>query len=210
MNSTLAKLWRFAWLSFAFGTLLALVYAAHVRWLRVDVVLYSALLDGALVLGIATLMAWRGPWFKPFNIFERVQMLLAWGLLAFLFAFAVPTVIDRSLSFYILEKLQQHGGALREDRFEDLFTRGYAREHHLVDVRLTEQLASGTVAIDGPCVRLTPRGEHLASFSRWFRHNLLPRKRLLMGRYTDVLTDPFRAGVVATDDACHASAGALK
>lgn len=205
MNATLAKLWRFAWLTLAFGALLALVYAAHVRWFRVDVVLYSALFDGALVLALAALLAWRGVGFAPFNAFERTQLLLCWGLLAFVFAFAVPTVIDRSLSFYILEKLQQHGGGLRQDRFEDLFTRGYAREHHLVDVRLTEQVASGTVLIDGPCVRLTARGEELADFSRWFRRNLLPRKRLLMGQYTDALTDPFRAGVVEGDDACRVS-----
>ena len=206
MNATFAKLRRFAGLTVAFGLLLGVVYAAHVRWFRVDVVLYSALLDGALVFALAALLAWRGHGFAPFNPFERVQLLLCWGLLAFLFAFAVPTVIDRSLSFYILEKLQQHGGALSEDRFEDLFTRGYAREHHLVDVRLTEQVASGTVVIDGPCVRLTARGERLAGFSRWFRRNLLPRKRLLMGQYTDVLTDPFRAGVVEAGDACQASA----
>ena len=197
-----AKLLRFAWLTLAFGALLGIVYAAHVRWFHVDVVLYGALLDGALVLALAALLAWRGPGFAPFNAFERLQLLLCWGLLAFVFAFSVPTVIDRSLSFYILEKLQQHGGALRQDRFPDLFTHSYMREHHLVDVRLTEQLASGTVVIDGPCVRLTARGDRLARFSRWFRRNLLPRHRLLMGQYTDVLTDPFRAGMAEPDDDC--------
>lgn len=196
------KVWRFVFLTLAFLALLGVAYAVHVRWFRVDVVLYSALLDGAIVLALAALLAWRWRGFAVFNGFERLQLLLCWGMLAFLFAFAVPTVIDRSLSFYILEKLQQHGGALRQDRFEDLFTRGYAREHHLVDVRLTEQLKSGTVVIEGECVRLTARGDRLAEFSRWFRRNLLPRKRLLMGRYTDALTDPFRAGVVEGDDEC--------
>jgi hypothetical protein len=61
-----------------------------------------------------------------------------------------------------------------------------------VDVRLTEQLASGTVIIQSGCVKLTERGDRLATFSRFFRLNLLPKKRLLMGEYTDALTDPFR------------------
>jgi len=198
-----AKLLRFVLASIAFVALLLVLYAAHVRWLPVDVVLYSALLDGAAALAVAALVAWRG-WrpFSGFNAFERVQILLCWGLLAFLFAFAVPTLIDRSLSFYLLEKLQQHGGGLREDRFEEIFTQAYVREHHLIEVRLTEQIESGTVRIEGACVVLTARGQRLAHFSRWFRRNLLPRKRLLMGRYTDALVDPFRGGMVEGDDDC--------
>lgn len=203
-----AKLPRFAACTLAFLVLLAATYAAHMRWFRVDVVFYSALLDGLLALCVAAaLAAWLG-WLRPFNAFERLQMWLCWALLAYAFAISVPTVIDRSLSFYFLEKLQQHGGGLRRDRFEEIFTRGYAREHRLVDVRLTEQLASGTLTVAGDCVRLTARGERLARFSRWFRANLLPRQRLLMGEYTDALTDPFAAGQAEPDDECRAAARA--
>ncbi|CAN5799468.1 hypothetical protein BH23CHL8_BH23CHL8_31800 [soil metagenome] len=42
------------------------------------------------------------------------------------------------------------------------------------------------------CVLLTPRGHSLASLSRYFRLNLLPKRRLLLDEYTDVLIDPFR------------------
>ena len=54
--------------------------------------------------------------------------------------------------------------------------------------------ALGTVTISKGCVKLTARGERLASFSRYFRQHLLPRQRLLMGTYTDRLTDPFANG----------------
>jgi hypothetical protein len=197
-----AKLLRFAMATTLFLALLLLAYAAHVRWFPVDVVLYSAVLDGALVLlaAAAVTVLWRP--LSGFNAFERVLMLLLWGLLSVLFAFAVPTLIDRSLSFYLLEKLQQHGGGLRQERFEGLFTHAYLREHHLIEVRLTEQLESGTVRIEGGCVVLTARGERLAGFSRWFRRNLLPRHRLLMGRYSDALVDPFRGGMSEPDDSC--------
>lgn len=195
MSATSAKLLRFAGASAGFGLLLALVYVLHVRLLRVDVVFYGALIDAALSIAIAAAaLAWLR-FFSLFNPFEKLQMLLVWGLLGYAFAISVPTVIDRSLSFYILEKLQQRGGELPVDRFEDVFTKEYAREHRLVAVRLTEQLASGTITIEHGCVRLTARGQRLAVFSRFFRRNLLPRQRLLMGRYTDELTDPFRGGV---------------
>jgi hypothetical protein len=201
-GSLRGKLLRFVLVSICFLVLLVFAYAAHVRWLPVDVVLYSALLDGAVALALAGILTWRWRALADFNSFERLQMLLCWGLLSVLFAFCVPALIDRSLSFYLLEKLQQHGGGLREDRFERLFTDSYVRDHHLIEVRLTEQLESGTVRVEGECVVLTARGQHLARFSRWFRRNLLPRKRLLMGRYTDVLVDPFKSGVREKDDAC--------
>jgi len=83
-----------------------------------------------------------------------------------------------------------------------VFTKEYVKEHRLVDVRLTEQLESGTIRIDDGCVRLTARGERLASLSRSFRKHLLPRQRLLMGQYSDDLTDPFRNSKPAADYGC--------
>ena len=175
-----------------FVLVLLLAYIVHVRFFRVDVVFYAAILDGvlaALLCGAGLLAARRA---LPFSPLERALLVVNWLLLGYCFAISVPTVIDRSLSFYILEKLAQRGGAIREDRFEEIFSREYMREHHLVEVRLTEQRQSGTITIANGCVRLTPRGARLASFSRFFRKHLLPRERLLMGRYTDALTDPFR------------------
>lgn len=69
--------------------------------------------------------------------------------------------------------------------------RMYMEEARLVDVRLNEQLQSGTITIENGCVKLTKRGDWLASTSRFFRLHLLPRRRLLAGEYTDVLVDPF-------------------
>ena len=186
----------------AFVLVLLLCYVVHVRFFRVDVVFYAAILDGvlaALLCGAGLLLARRS---LPFSPLERALLVANWLLLGYCFAISVPTVIDRSLSFYILEKLAQRGGAIREDRFEEVFTREYLREHHLVEVRLTEQQQSGTITIEHGCVRLTPRGARLAGFSRFFRKNLLPRERLLMGRYTDALTDPFRDSRADVDYRC--------
>jgi hypothetical protein len=114
----------------------------------------------------------------------------------------VPTVIDRSLSFYILEKLQQRGGGIKLDAFDQVFTQEYVKEHRLVDVRLTEQQQSGTVEIKDGCVKLTAWGQTIASSSRYFRAHFLPKQRLLMGKYSDDLTDPFRNSAERTDYRC--------
>ncbi len=181
---------------------LLLVYYVHMRHFRVNVVLYASILDAVIatvgVFGTLYLLKW----FRDFSRLELIQLVVIWMLGGYVFAISLPTVIDRSLSFYILEKLQQRGGGIREDAFRQVFTEEYVREHHLVEVRLTEQLQSGTVEIHNGCVTLTARGERLASFSRFYRQNLLPTHRLLMGEYTDALTDPFRDSRMPVDYRC--------
>lgn len=185
-----------------FFFILLSAYYIDVRFFRVDVVFYSSL-EMVLVATLSSAIAfYRLPVFTVFTSFEKKQMIFIWILLGYVFAISVPTIIDRSLSFYILEKLQQRGGGIRLDKFNYVFTNEYMREHRLVDVRLTEQVASGTIAIEGDCVRLTERGYFLASLSRYFRKHLLPKQRLLMGEYTDQLTDPFRRSDVHPDYLC--------
>jgi hypothetical protein len=197
-----AKLLRAAALALAYLLLLGLLYFLHARFLRVDVVLYSAIGDAVA----AALLLYAGAHFArqlaAFNGFERVQLLCTWLLLGYVVAISLPAVIDRSLSFYLLEKIAQRGGAVPQDRFPEIFTRDYLDDHQLVAVRLTEQAASGTISIENGCVRLTPRGRRLAGFSTWFRRNMLPKQRLLLGEYTDRLTRPFPPHPFVADAAC--------
>ncbi len=71
-----------------------------------------------------------------------------------------------------------------------------------MDVRLTEQQQSGTVVIRNGCVVLTEWGQTIATTSRFFRNHFLPKQRLLMGEYSDDLTDPFRNSVKRVDYQC--------
>lgn len=185
-----------------YALLLLCVYLAHVTYLRVSVVFYSALLDAVIATLLALSLGACIKWFRVFTIFETLQLACIWLLLGYSFAISVPTVIDRSLSFYILEKLQQRGGGIKLDSFDQVFTQEYVKEHRLVDVRLTEQQQSGTVVIENGCVKLTPWGQTLATSSRFFRNHFLPKQRLLMGKYSDDLTDPFRNSADKVDYIC--------
>lgn len=167
-------------------------YWVHVAYFRVNVLLYSAITDGVLATIVAVVFLFLWPGFNIFNSFEKLQLVIIWLFAGYIFAISIPTVIDRSLSFYILEKLQQRGGGIQLAKFEEVFTKEYVKEQRLVDVRLTEQQESGTIRIENGCVKLTPRGDMLATASLFFRHNLLPKQRLLMGKYSDDLTNPFR------------------
>jgi hypothetical protein len=196
------KLAKFVSASGLFVVLTCAIYWTHITFFPVNVVFYSAIFDGVLAALLTGLFAWRFRPFAVFTAFEKWQMLLIWLLTAYALAISVPTVLDRSLSFYILEKLQQRGGGIQESRFSEVFTQEYLKEHRLIDVRLTEQLESGTIRIENGCVLLTPKGRQLTVFSRFFRQHLLPKKRLLMGQYSDDLTDPFRHSAAQIDYTC--------
>ncbi|SPJ14802.1 conserved membrane hypothetical protein [Burkholderiales bacterium] len=188
--------------SFVFLALMLIVYYVHVAFFQVNVVLYSAVLDALIAAAVAAVALFALSYFRGLNTFEKIQLMFIWILTGYIFAISIPTVIDRSLSLYILEKIQQRGGGIQLARFEDVFTKEFAKEHRLVDVRLTEQEESGTVTIKDGCVLLTERGKQIASFSRYFRLHFLPKRRLLMGEYSDALTDPFRQSQQAVDYGC--------
>ena len=196
------KLKRAIIASAVFGLILVLVYYIHIVFFRVNVVFYASILDGVIAALLSGFVIFTMDYFNPLGNFEKSLIIVIWLLAGYAFAISVPTVIDRSLSFYILEKLQQRGGGIKESSFEDVFTKEYVKEDRLVDVRLTEQLQSGTIIIENGCVKLTEKGYFLANFSSFFRHHLLPKKRLLRGKYTDVLTHPFQQSVAAVDYTC--------
>jgi hypothetical protein len=178
-------------LTAVYVVLLLGIHFLHVRFFSVDVVFYAAMGD-ALLAAVLTGLLLLLPALRRFTLTEKVLLVMVWLLGGYGFAISVPTVIDRSLSFYILEKLDQRGGGIRQDAFQDVFTKEYMVEHRLVDVRLTEQESSGTVRIEHGCVLLTDKGRRVAAMSRFYRQHFLPKQRLLLGKYSDDLTDPFR------------------
>lgn len=188
--------------SLVFLAFLLVIYYTHVNYFKVGVVFYAAIFDAVMATLLASALVLGHAYFKPLGPFEKGLLVVIWLLTGYAMAISVPTVIDRSLSFYILEKLQQRGGGIREDAFEQVFTKEYVKEHHLVEVRLTEQLESGTIVIENGCVLLTPKGSLITEFSKFFRKNWLPKERLLMGQYTDALTNPFRDSPSATGYEC--------
>jgi len=188
--------------SVVFVALMLAINIAHMRYFDVDVVFYASLLDAGIAVLISAGVLWWLRAFDLFNPFEKLELVVIWVLCGLAFAISIPTVIDRSLSFYILEKLQQRGGGIREDAFDRVFTQEYMKEYRLVDIRLTEQLQSGTIVIRDGCVKLTPKGNALADFSRFYRRHLLPKKRLILNGYTDELTDPFRRSDTSVDYTC--------
>jgi hypothetical protein len=196
------KYFKYALCNMLFPVMLLLIYWLHITFFKVNVVFYSAIIDGILATFVTILLVSLSKWLNVFSVFEKLQLVLFWLLLGYAYAISVPTVIDRSLSFYTLEKLQQRGGGIQLAAFERVYANEYMKEHRLVDVRLTEQQQSGTIKIQNGCVVLTEWGNTLATASRLFRTHFLPKQRLLMGEYSSDLTDPFKKSDSQVDYLC--------
>jgi len=185
-----------------FAVSLAVIYVTHSWFFKVDVVFYSAIADGVIAAVVTLIVAFTVKWFKIFTTFEKLQTFLICMLLGYGFAISVPTVVDRSLSMYILEKLQQRGGGIQLAAFDSVFKDEYMKEHRLVDIRLTEQQQSGTIVIEHGCVKLTEWGRFVARSTTWFRENLLPKNRLIGDEYSSDLTSPLKKGGERQDYLC--------
>lgn len=172
------------------------VNTVHFQFLPVQVVLYDAMLDAAIAVALTGIAV--GLYFHrrlSLSPLESLLSLAVGGLLCAMYAVMGPAIIDRSLSIYILEKLEQRGGGIRYDSMPSVFINEYIPEHHLTDIRITEQLESGTIGLKDGCVYLTERGKAVVAMTRFYRTHVLPKHRKIMGQYTDALTDPFRNSV---------------
>lgn len=179
-------------LTLVYIALLLSFYFIHAWYFPVKVVLYSALLDAVLAAIVLIVLIFTVPCLRrTLSGFEFLLLVVIWLLGGYAFAITGPTVLDRSLSFYILEKLEQRGGGIRQDEIGSVFINEYLPEYQLVNVRLIEQLQSGTIIVKNGCVALTPKGKAIVEASRYLRRHFLPRVRLLNGEYTNALNNPF-------------------
>jgi hypothetical protein len=158
--------------------------------IEVNVLFYAVVFDSIIALTISILI-FNNIYKNLFNNFEKIIIVLLMLIFGYAISISIPTVIDRSLSFYIIEKLEQRGGGIKYKYIENVFKDEYMKEHKLVDIRITEQINSGTIKIENECVMLTPKGLSIARVSRFYRKHFLPKKRLIMDSYNDSLVDPF-------------------
>lgn len=190
-------------ISAALGVAFLLINFVHFQTLPVSVILYACVVDAflaSLLVGGVYWFFWRDR--SKLLITEKALVFISSNLLILFYAVMGPTVIDRSLSIYIIEKIDYRGGEVAADAMKDIILIEFMDEYMVADVRMTEQVASGTVNnIDG-CLKLTSRGNRIAAFTRFYRHNFLPQKRIIDGVVTNALTDPLSGKPVLVPFEC--------
>jgi len=191
MQTLIARCAKLACVIGGVGVVFFLINLLHFRFLRVEVLMYAAFLDILIASVLVAIAIALTGWLQLASI-EVLFAIVIGALISAVYVILVPTLIDRSLSVYMLEKIHQRGGGIRKDAFLDIWRGEYLLEYRVVDTRLTEQIASGTLVIRDGCVLLTPRGNAAVNFTAFVRKYLLPQKRDILGDITDELTDPFR------------------
>lgn len=182
-------LWLLA-IIFGYGCAYFVIYLIHINFVPVNVIFYAALLDAFL----AVFLVFGGVYiFRsriPLSNFEFTIIGLSCLITGYAGAISGPTVLDRSLSFYILEKIDQRGGGVKATALREIFVDEYIPEYQLMEVRRVEQVQSGTVEIVDGCMKLTAKGKMIVGISKFLRRHMLAKKRLLNGEYSDALIDP--------------------
>jgi len=187
---------------FLYFAIFLVTYLVHINFFEVQVILYSALLDAFIALIIFVVISISLKNKLNLNYFESLLIILLLSLIGYSLSLSLPTVIDRSLSFYFLEKIEQHNGSIEKASMRDIFINDYIDEYKLVEIRITEQLESGTIQLDGSCISLTKRGYLIAKFSDFFRKNLLANNRLILDEYSNHLTDPLGNSTINKEYIC--------
>lgn len=85
----------------------------HMRFFRVDGMLFAYLLDGIVAITLAPILILIALFLrKSLSHFELALSILLWALFACLYAISIPVIVDRSPFIYLLEKLEQLGGSI--------------------------------------------------------------------------------------------------
>jgi hypothetical protein len=175
----------------SYSLILLTVYSIHINFFRVDVLLYSAIFDAIIALFILGLIALvKKNELKILNHFELFLTLIICIQIGYIYAISIPTVIDRSLSFYLLEKIYVYKG-IKEENLREVISNEYMSEFKVPEMRITEQINSGTIFISNGCIELTKKGEMIAKFSSFYRKKFLPKKRLVMNSYTETFASKY-------------------
>lgn len=96
---------------------------------------------------------------------EICSALLAASFLVYAFHITLPTIIDRSISLFVLSRMDNSNG-LTVEEMQHSFLNGYVSGHDAVCRRIDEQLGSGNIRRTGDRYVITPRAEWLLVFLR--------------------------------------------
>ena len=122
-----------------------------------------------------------------FTLDASVSVFVIFLLSAFCFNLTVPAIVDRSVTVYLLNSLDNSNDGMTEQEIQREFMHTYFDENYAVRKRLREQVDSGNVRYDGDRYHVTKDGRTIMTTVRFLSmlYNLDPRiveKKTLDGR----------------------------
>ncbi|HEX7875911.1 MAG TPA: hypothetical protein VF489_04920 [Sphingobium sp.] len=137
-----------------------------------DILFYRGIAIAALtavLMGIAGLVALRWVRIALPTLVGAIALSLAFNL-CFLITF--PVTFDRSITMFLLARIEQNDGKLDAPMLEQVYVREYLGDMRQIDRRVAEQLLSGNVRMEQNRIHITAQGRRLLAggrtIGRWF------------------------------------------
>ena len=165
-------------LALIYAGVLILGFLAYIGLIRtpllagVEILFYRGVLVAA-ILALLLIMAGIGAlrWLRlePATLVGAVALSLAFNI-SFLIVF--PVTFDRSITMFLLARIERQDGQLDATALERLYIRQYLGDMRQIDRRIAEQAQSGNIEVRNGHIRITPQGRRLLQGARvvgdWF------------------------------------------
>ena len=175
---------KYLMLALSYVGLFLTINVIHFHFFNVNVILYTLLFDliiSLLVVIIGLAVINKNFYFNK-NLLLTILLLIATSQTLVIYAFVVPTAIERSLSVYLLEQLESNKGVLSISDFNIIAKKEYFNDMNVVETRINEQIVTGSIIINSDKVVLTDKGKALLKVFSFIKKYLLPQKVLIKYR----------------------------
>lgn len=142
----------------------------HFNYFRPHIVLHGMMMDMGFTILITVLLVRLLP-ALPFHAILLTNASIIFLFIASLYSVLGPVMCDRSLSVFILQKLEEASDAhktLTVPELVALTQTHYIQGSHMVEKRLAEQQATGAINIQDDKITLTPGGILAAQIFEFF------------------------------------------
>ena len=155
------------------------INAIHFYFFNVNVILYTLLFDLIIsllvvVIGLAVI---NKNFYLNKNLLLTILFLIATSQTLVIYAFVVPTAIERSLSVYLLERLESNKGTLSISDFNIIAKNEYFNDMNAVETRINEQIATGSIEVIDDKVIITDKGKSMLRIFSFVKSYLLPDRK---------------------------------
>ncbi|WP_443970359.1 hypothetical protein [Sphingobium sp. CR28] len=155
-------------ISVAVGLLLFVAFQKLPLFSGVTVLFYRGILTGLCAVFVLGLMIAVVAKRFRIDLSTAVGAVIASLSLNICFLVLLPVTVDRSISVFLLARIEQQDGRLTAPALDRLFRDAYLTDLRQIDRRVSEQILSGNISVDATGhIRMTPRGRAFLAFSRY-------------------------------------------
>lgn len=91
----------------------------------------------------------------------------AGAMLVYSFHITLPVIIDRSISLFVLSRMEGRNAGVSVEKLQESFLTGYVQNYSAVCRRLEEQVISGNIVFKDKKYYLAENGEYILKALRW-------------------------------------------